>query len=108
MIVAGNQLTAPSGLLICVLSVRYRSLVPLTCMWLHLPEICCISADIADIGVSLAAGGLYCLSPCIAVWIGLNTAGQTKRAAAISITVVAAQLGGLAGSNIYLTSERRE
>jgi hypothetical protein len=59
------------------------------------------------IGVSLAAGGLYCLSPCIAVWIGLNTAGQTKRAAAISITVVAAQLGGLAGSNIYIASEKR-
>jgi hypothetical protein len=56
--------------------------------------------------VSLAAGGLYCLSPGYTVWVGLNTGGQTKRATAIALQVVAAQCGGLVGSNIYLTSEK--
>lgn len=67
-----------------------------------------INADQTDIGVSLAAGGLYCLSPGYTVWVGLNTGGQTKRATAIALQVVAAQCGGLVGSNIYLTSEKRE
>ncbi|ORY30195.1 major facilitator superfamily domain-containing protein [Naematelia encephala] len=76
------------GLLIAVLTVTHKNLVPLS-----------------YIGVCLAAGGVYCLSPSIAVWIGLNQAGQTKRAASIGLTIFIAQLGGIVGSNIYLTKE---
>ncbi|WVQ83730.1 hypothetical protein IAT38_005874 [Cryptococcus sp. DSM 104549] len=76
------------GLLICVLTVAHKNLIALT-----------------YIGVSFAAGGMYCLSPAITVWIGLNTAGSAKRAVAISITVVWVQLGGLVGSNIYIAKE---
>lgn len=62
----------------------------------------------ADIGVCIGAGGLYCLTPAFTVWIALNSAGQTKRAAAIGIGVFFAGLGGIPGSNIYLAQEARE
>lgn len=62
----------------------------------------------ADIGVTLAAGGMYCLAPAIATWISLNHAGQAKRAAAIAIGVFCTQLGGIMGSNIFLANEKRE
>jgi hypothetical protein len=46
------------------------------------------------------------LSPGWTVWVALNTGGQTKRASAIALQVVAAQCGGLVGSNIYLANEK--
>ncbi|RSH87143.1 hypothetical protein EHS25_003634 [Saitozyma podzolica] len=76
------------GLLIAVLTTRHKNLIPL-----------------AYIGVCLATGGMYCLSPCIAVWIGLNQAGQTKRAMSVAMTILFSQFGGLVGSNIYLANE---
>jgi hypothetical protein len=79
------------GLLIAVLTTRHKNLIPL-----------------AYIGVCLATGGMYCLSPCIAVWIGLNQAGQTKRAMSVAMTILFSQFGGLVGSNIYLANEARE
>jgi len=42
------------------------------------------------------------------VWVGLNTAGQTKRAASISIVFFAAAIGGVPGSYIYIAKEARE
>ncbi|KAL7418629.1 hypothetical protein Q5752_007087 [Cryptotrichosporon argae] len=76
------------GLLIAILTVQHKTLVPLT-----------------YIAVCLATGGLYCLSPCVAVWISLNQAGQMKRAMSVAVTIVFSQFGGLVGSNIYLASE---
>nr|XP_019012051.1 uncharacterized protein I206_02889 [Kwoniella pini CBS 10737]OCF50832.1 hypothetical protein I206_02889 [Kwoniella pini CBS 10737] len=58
-----------------------------------------------DVGTCIAAGGLYCLTPALTVWTGLNTAGQTKRAAAISIVFFFAAIGGIPGSYIYLAKE---
>jgi hypothetical protein len=63
---------------------------------------------LADIGTCIAAGGLYCLTPALTVWVGLNTAGQTKRAASISIVFFAAAIGGVPGSYIYIAKEARE
>lgn len=51
---------------------------------------------------------MYCLTPALTVWIGLNSAGQTKRAAAISIVFFAAAIGGVPGSYIYIASEARK
>ncbi|WVQ83331.1 hypothetical protein IAT38_005470 [Cryptococcus sp. DSM 104549] len=76
------------GLLIAVLTVTHKNLIGLS-----------------YVAVCLAAAGMYCLSPCIAVWIALNQAGATKRAASISITIFFSQLGGIVGSNIYLAKE---
>ncbi|OCF75005.1 hypothetical protein I204_03853 [Kwoniella mangroviensis CBS 8886] len=59
----------------------------------------------SDVGTCIAAGGLYCLTPALTVWTGLNTAGQTKRAAAISISFLFAAIGGIPGSYIYLAKE---
>nr|XP_018264739.1 uncharacterized protein I303_02918 [Kwoniella dejecticola CBS 10117]OBR86897.1 hypothetical protein I303_02918 [Kwoniella dejecticola CBS 10117] len=61
--------------------------------------------DQPDVGTCIAAGGLYCLTPALTVWAGLNTAGQTKRAAAISIVFLFAAIGGIPGSYIYLAKE---
>lgn len=40
--------------------------------------------------------------------MGLNTAGQTKRAASISIVFFAAAIGGVPGSYIYIAKEARK
>jgi hypothetical protein len=40
--------------------------------------------------------------------MGLNTAGQAKRAAAIAFGVTATQFGGIVGSNIYISTQKRE
>jgi hypothetical protein len=61
-----------------------------------------------DVGTCIAAGGLYCLTPALTVWVGLNTAGQTKRAASISIVFFAAAIGGVPGSYIYIAKEARK
>ncbi|WVW80169.1 hypothetical protein I302_102146 [Kwoniella bestiolae CBS 10118] len=76
------------GVLICVLTVKHKHLVALS-----------------YVGTCIAAGGLYCLTPALTVWTGLNTAGQTKRAAAISISFLFAAIGGIPGSYIYLAKE---
>ncbi|WWC64311.1 uncharacterized protein I303_106921 [Kwoniella dejecticola CBS 10117] len=77
------------GTLICLLTVAHKHLVALT-----------------YVGVVLAAGGLVCLSPACTAWIGLNSAGQSKRNGAIALTTVRAQFGGIVGSNIYLAKEK--
>ncbi|TYJ52658.1 hypothetical protein B9479_006750 [Cryptococcus floricola] len=82
------SVVAFAGLLICVLTVTHKHLVALT-----------------YIGVCLAAGGAYCLTPAYSAWAGLNSAGAGKRAAAISISVLWAQIGGVAGSNIFMAKE---
>lgn len=94
-----------SGILICFLTVHIKSLVALSCKSQVLYRG---TADVADIATCIAAGGLYCLTPALTVWVGLNTAGQTKRAASISIAFFAAAIGGVPGSYIYIPSEARE
>jgi MFS family permease len=89
VVVVGMSTVGFIGLLITVLSVKHKSLIPLS-----------------YIGVCLATGGLYCLSPAIAVWVGLNQAGQTKRALSVGLATFIHQLGGILGSNIYLVSEK--
>ncbi|ODN76470.1 hypothetical protein L198_08065 [Cryptococcus wingfieldii CBS 7118] len=76
------------GLLICVLTVTHKNLTAL-----------------AYVGTCLAAGGAYCLNPAYASWVGLNSAGAGKRAIAISLAVLWAQIGGVAGSNIFMGKE---
>lgn len=76
------------GLLIAVLTVTQKRLIPLS-----------------YVGVCLATGGLYCLTPSIIVWIGLNQAGQTKRAVSVGLVTLCSQLGGILGGNIYLAPE---
>ena len=56
-------------------------------------------------GAILVCGGGYSLTSTIAVWCALNHAGQTKRSASISIAVLLSNVGGVAGSNIYLANE---
>jgi hypothetical protein len=76
-------------------------------------RVCChylmrIDDSSIDVGTCIAAGGLYCLTPALTVWVGLNTAGQTKRAASISIVFFAAAIGGVPGSYIYIAKEARK
>lgn len=40
--------------------------------------------------------------------MAVQNAGQTKRAASLSIGVIFTQLGGVLGSNIYLAEEARK
>jgi hypothetical protein len=92
-----------SGLVICLTTSSNKNLIPLTCESSYI-----IIALMADIGCCFAAGGMYCLAPALATWMGLNTAGQAKRAAAIAFGVTATQFGGIVGSNIYISFQKRE
>ena len=84
--------------------MKHKNLVALSC---ELSDHVQDDELTKDIGTCIAAGGLYCLTPALTVWAGLNTAGQTKRAAAISLVFLFAAIGGIPGSYIYLAKEAR-
>lgn len=54
------------------------------------------------------AGGMLCLTPGLGAWVSLNTAGQSKRSAAIAMSVFFSQIGGVVGSNVFLTHQARK
>ncbi|KAM0748431.1 MFS general substrate transporter [Meredithblackwellia eburnea MCA 4105] len=55
--------------------------------------------------IFFAAAGLYGAAPCYIAFLGVNTAGQSKRAAALGIQTMIGTLGGALGSNIYLSKQ---
>lgn len=76
------------GFIIIIVSVRYK----------HLPGVTLF-------GIFFAIGGLYPISPAVTAWTALNMAGTMKRAVGIAVMIAFSQLGGIVGSNIYITSE---
>ncbi|RDW68624.1 hypothetical protein BP5796_09281 [Coleophoma crateriformis] len=85
------NLMAVAGFVIIIATVRYP----------HLPGVTLL-------GVFLVAGGLYPISPAVMAWSALNTAGTMKRAVGMALMVSFSQLGGIMGSNIYISSTAPE
>ncbi|GAA6024865.1 hypothetical protein JCM10207_003160 [Rhodosporidiobolus poonsookiae] len=54
-------------------------------------------------GIFLTASGMYACTPPTMAWIANNTEGQTKRAVTLAIVPTIGQLGGVIGSQIYLS-----
>ncbi|KAL4883545.1 major facilitator superfamily domain-containing protein [Aspergillus karnatakaensis] len=81
------NLMALAGFIIIIVSVRYPSVPGVTLF-----------------GVFLVTGGLYPISPAVTAWISLNCAGTMKRAVGIGAMISFSQLGGIVGSNIYISS----
>ncbi|KAK0367005.1 hypothetical protein LTR02_012057 [Friedmanniomyces endolithicus] len=52
------------------------------------------------------AAGLYCPFIQIVCWIGNNLAPSSKRAVGMALLISVGNFGGLAGSNIFLASEK--
>ncbi|KAL4797764.1 major facilitator superfamily domain-containing protein [Aspergillus venezuelensis] len=82
------NLMALAGFIIVLVSVRYSSVPGVTLF-----------------GVFLITGGLYPISPAVTAWISVNCAGTMKRAVGIAAMVSFSQLGGIVGSNIYISSQ---
>ncbi|KIV79946.1 hypothetical protein PV11_07485 [Exophiala sideris] len=82
------NLLAAVGFIIILASVHHK----------HIPGVTLF-------GVFLVVGGLYPISPAVTAWVALNTAGSTKRAVAIGSMISFSQLGGIMGSNIYISTE---
>ncbi|KAL4935203.1 hypothetical protein BDV06DRAFT_133621 [Aspergillus oleicola] len=82
------NLMALAGFIIVLVSVRYPSVPGVTLF-----------------GVFLITGGLYPISPAVTAWVSLNCAGTMKRAVGIAAMVSFSQLGGIVGSNIYISSQ---
>lgn len=57
-------------------------------------------------GIFLMVGGLYMATPPMMAWVANIFEGEVKRGIAISIVPTLGQLGGIIGSNIYLSKER--
>lgn len=57
-------------------------------------------------GIFLLVGGLYMATPPMMAWVANIFEGEVKRGIAISIVPTIGQLGGIIGSNIYLTKEK--
>jgi len=51
------------------------------------------------------AAGLYCPFICIVCWIGNNLAPSSKRAVGMALLISVGNLGGIAGSNVYLARQ---
>lgn len=56
-------------------------------------------------GIFLTAAGLYSVTPTEMAWMAQNVPNETKRAVVLSVIPTIGQLGGICGSNIYLTRE---
>ncbi|CEL08694.1 hypothetical protein ASPCAL11839 [Aspergillus calidoustus] len=82
------NLMALAGFIIMMVSVRYPGVPGVTLF-----------------GVFLTTGGLYPISPAVTAWISLNCAGTMKRAVGIAAMISFSQLGGIVGSNIYISSQ---
>ena len=82
------NLLAMIGFIIIIVSVRYK----------HLPGVTLF-------GVFFAIGGLYPISPAVTAWTALNLAGTMKRSVGIGAMIAFSQLGGIVGSNIYISNQ---
>ncbi|KAL3471091.1 major facilitator superfamily domain-containing protein [Aspergillus californicus] len=82
------NLMALCGFIIMLVSSRYPSVPGVTLL-----------------GVFLTTGGLYPISPAVTAWISLNCAGTMKRAVGIGAMISFSQLGGIVGSNIYISNQ---
>ncbi|USP78788.1 uncharacterized protein yc1106_06062 [Curvularia clavata] len=51
------------------------------------------------------AGGLYCPFTCLVSWIGNSLAPSSKRAVGMALLISVGNMGGIMGSNIYLSRE---
>jgi hypothetical protein len=51
------------------------------------------------------AAGLYCPFPCLISWAGNSLAPSSKRAIGMALLISVGNMGGIMGSNIYLTRE---
>ncbi|KAF2871393.1 major facilitator superfamily domain-containing protein [Massariosphaeria phaeospora] len=52
------------------------------------------------------AGGLYCPFICLVSWIGNSLAPSSKRAVGMALLISVGNMGGIMGSNIYLSREK--
>jgi MFS family permease len=82
------NLLAMIGFIIIIVSVRYKGLPGVTLF-----------------GVFFAIGGLYPISPAVTAWSALNLAGTMKRSVGIGAMISFSQLGGIVGSNIYISTQ---
>jgi MFS family permease len=82
------NLLAMTGFIIIIVSVRYKELPGVTLF-----------------GVFFAIGGLYPISPAVTAWSALNLAGTMKRSVGIGAMISFSQLGGIVGSNIYISNQ---
>lgn len=57
-------------------------------------------------GIFLLVGGIYMALPPLMAWVANMFEGEVKRGIAISLVPTLGQLGGVIGSNIYLTKEK--
>jgi len=51
------------------------------------------------------AGGLYCPFTCLVSWIGNSLAPSSKRAVGMALLISVGNMGGIMGSNVYLSRE---
>ncbi|KAJ4371410.1 hypothetical protein N0V83_004627 [Neocucurbitaria cava] len=82
------NLLAMIGFIIIIVSVRYKDLPGVTLF-----------------GIFFAIGGLYPISPAVTAWTALNLAGTMKRSVGIGAMIAFSQLGGIVGSNIYISTQ---
>ncbi|KAF1845055.1 MFS general substrate transporter [Cucurbitaria berberidis CBS 394.84] len=82
------NLLAMIGFVIIIVSVRYKELPGVTLF-----------------GIFFAIGGLYPISPAVTAWTALNLAGTMKRSVGIGAMIAFSQLGGIVGSNIYISTQ---
>jgi MFS family permease len=82
------NLLALTGFIIIIVSVRYSNLPGVTLL-----------------GVFFAIGGLYPISPAVTAWAALNLSGTMKRSVGIGAMIAFSQLGGIVGSNIYISDQ---
>ncbi|KAJ5715289.1 uncharacterized protein N7483_012470 [Penicillium malachiteum] len=86
--VAVPNIMAVVGFIVIIACVRYSSV-----------------SGVTYFGIFLMAGGLYPISPAVMAWTALNMAGSMKRAVGMALMMSISQLGGIVGSNIFITSE---
>lgn len=51
------------------------------------------------------AAGLYCPFTCLVAWVGNSLAPSSKRAIGMALLISVGNMGGIMGSNIYLSRE---
>ena len=100
------SLTVNSGLAMCWGAAGKKHLIPLSCEFP--PGSGSALTLLPDIGCMIAAIGFYPLTPMHNAMFALNNAGQTKRSSALGTCLFFTQMGGVLGSNIYLSWEARE
>ncbi|WWC69803.1 uncharacterized protein I206_103746 [Kwoniella pini CBS 10737] len=89
--------------ILTVVGPAFVAVVGLAMMWASVGKKNLVG--VCYTGCMLAAMGFYPLSPTHTSILALNNAGQSKRSAALGGLLVFTQVGGVLGSNIYLSSQ---